>query len=106
MLFSAGCSHESRVESPPPEGMVLVPAGDFLAGSNDEDASDEIRPQRRRYVAAFYIDKLEVTNADYRSFRPDHTFPKGEDLYPVTHVTYHDRWGQNPTWTSPETPTF
>ncbi len=89
-LLTGGCARTTPVDVPTPEGMVLVPAGDFLAGSSDEDASDEIRPQRRRYVVAFFIDRLEVTNAEYRRFRSDHAFPKGEEFYPVTHVTYDE----------------
>jgi formylglycine-generating enzyme required for sulfatase activity len=84
-----GCRETpNAIEVPPPKGMVLIPAGEEVAGSNDEDASDEIKPQRRRHVDAFFIDKLEVTNADYLRYRPEHAFPKGEDLYPVTHLTY------------------
>ena len=64
-----------------PAGMVLVPAGAFIMGSERIDASrkaeeygsikpfyvDE-RPQRRVMLPAFYIDKHEVTNTQYRDF--------------------------------------
>jgi iron(II)-dependent oxidoreductase len=70
--------------------MVLVTAGDFLAGTNDDDADSERRPQRRHFLPGFFIDKTEVTNADYRRIRPDHTFPKGEERFPVTHITYDE----------------
>ena len=46
--------------------MVLVPAGEFVMGSND-GASDET-PQRRVYLDAFYIDKYPVTNSRFRRF--------------------------------------
>ncbi len=49
-----------------PDGMVLVPAGEFLMGS-DEAAADEA-PMHRAYVSAFYIDRHEVTNAEFAEF--------------------------------------
>jgi formylglycine-generating enzyme required for sulfatase activity len=44
-------------------GMVPVPAGEFLMGSEDGD-NDE-KPVHRVYLDAFYIDKYEVTVAEY-----------------------------------------
>jgi len=49
---------------PAPPGMVYVPAGAFTMGS-DKGNSDE-RPVHTVYLDAFYIDKTEVTNAQYR----------------------------------------
>ena len=46
--------------------MVLIPAGEFQMGSNHGD-SDE-RPVHTVYVDAFYMDKYEVTNAEYAAF--------------------------------------
>jgi len=45
-------------------GMVYVPAGEFTMGS-DEGDSDE-KPVHTVYLDAFYIDKTEVTNAQYQ----------------------------------------
>ncbi|TEU10572.1 MAG: TIR domain-containing protein [Anaerolineales bacterium] len=47
-----------------PPGMVYVPAGEFIMGSN-EGESDE-QPVHTVYLDAFYIDKYEVTNTQYR----------------------------------------
>jgi formylglycine-generating enzyme required for sulfatase activity len=44
--------------------MVLVPAGGFLMGSS---GSDE-KPQHTVYLDAFWIDRTEVTNAQYVQF--------------------------------------
>ncbi len=46
--------------------MVLIPAGEFIMGS-DTDGTDE-RPAHKIYLDAFYIDKYEVTNAQYKKF--------------------------------------
>ena len=52
----------------PPEGMVLVPAGEFTMGTDDPNAPDDQRPARKVNVDAFYIDKHEVTNAQFKEF--------------------------------------
>ena len=51
-----------------PTGMVLIPAGSFRMGSNDREALSNERPVHSVYVDAFYIDKYEVTNAQYAAF--------------------------------------
>jgi formylglycine-generating enzyme required for sulfatase activity len=45
--------------------MALVPKGEFTMGS-DTGVTDE-QPSHNVYLDAFYIDKYEVTNADYKS---------------------------------------
>lgn len=73
-----------------PPGMVYVPGGVMIQGTNDADADEEDRPQRRAFVPSFYIDRLEVTNAEYRKSQPDHAYPRGEDNLPVTNRTYQE----------------
>jgi formylglycine-generating enzyme required for sulfatase activity len=48
--------------------MVCVPAGEFLMGSAESDsvADDGEKPQHTVALDAFWIDKTEVTNAQYR----------------------------------------
>ena len=53
---------------PPPEGMVLIPAGEFEMGSVDAEADDDEQPGHTVYVDAFYMDKTEVTNLEYQKF--------------------------------------
>lgn len=53
---------------PPPPGMVLIPAGEFDMGSNDEEANNNEQPVRRVYVDAFYMDDTEVTNLQFKEF--------------------------------------
>lgn len=69
-----------------PEGMVLVPAGEFTMGVDDE--SPDERPARTIMVEAFYIDKYEVTNAEFHKVFPTHRFKKGEEQFPVAGVTW------------------
>jgi formylglycine-generating enzyme len=52
------------IESPP--GMVLIRGGRFLMGS-DRHYREE-RPARRAEVGAFWIDRHEVTNAQFAAF--------------------------------------
>lgn len=48
------------------ESMVLIPAGEFQMGSDAN--SDHESPKHIVYVDAFYMDKYEVTNAQYAAF--------------------------------------
>ncbi len=49
--------------------MVLIPAGEFLMGAPEEAGGlpDE-RPQRKVYLAPYWIDRFEITNDDYAAF--------------------------------------
>ncbi len=68
-------------QAPAPQDMVLIPAGPFVMGSDrvDEDALSkeygfgkplylDEHPRRTVHLPAFYIDKYEVTYAQYRDF--------------------------------------
>ena len=57
--------------------MVLIPAGEFRMGSNHGHRDE--RPVHTVYLDAFYMDKYEVTNAQYRRFVREtaHREPKG-----------------------------
>ncbi|MEK7397741.1 MAG: formylglycine-generating enzyme family protein [Candidatus Poribacteria bacterium] len=46
--------------------MVLIPAGEFLMGSDKDD--DNAKPAHTVSLDEFYIDMYEVTNAQYRRF--------------------------------------
>jgi iron(II)-dependent oxidoreductase len=82
-----------------PNSMVLVPAGQFIMGTNDR-LPDE-GPEHKVTLPAFYIDKYEVTNLQYKNFidatnhkSPEHfrnrTFPEGKADHPVTYVSWYD----------------
>ena len=52
--------------SPDLQGMVLIEAGEFRMGSNSGGSNE--KPVHSVYVDAFYMDKYEVTNAEYAAF--------------------------------------
>ena len=60
--------------------MVLVPEGEFIMG-DDNGPADE-RPAHKVKLPAYYIDKYEVTNAQYKRFCDEDRGGK----YPVTKV--------------------
>jgi formylglycine-generating enzyme required for sulfatase activity len=76
--------------APAPPGMVFVPAGEFLMGSDDPNAEPDEKPLRKVFVPAFYIDQFEVTNRRYKEFKQDHRYPPGEADLPVTFVLKRD----------------
>ncbi len=109
LLFFAMCQTPSAIGSPLPDGMVTIPAGEFLMGSPDDGASfDDERPQRHVYVSSFFIDRHEVTNARYKQFvdatghpAPTHQKPEfrlwfhgiplpGSEEHPVVNVSWED----------------
>lgn len=95
-----------------PEGMVLIPAGEFQMGSSG-DVPDDQTPVHTVYIDAFYMDKHEVTNVQYKAFvdaNPewqkmninkrfgsgaylylwdDNTYPSEKANHPVTHVNWY-----------------
>ena len=48
--------------------MVLIPAGEFMMGSKEGEGAFDEHPQHTVYLDAYYIDKYEVTNAQFREF--------------------------------------
>ncbi|MBC7329768.1 formylglycine-generating enzyme family protein [bacterium] len=78
--------------------MVLVPEGDFVIGPNVEP--DE-KQRRTIYLPAFYIDRYEVSNAQYAQFVKETGYPPpphwngtnpppGSEDLPVTNITWFD----------------
>ncbi len=91
--------------------MVYINAGEFQMGSEKGNADE--RPKNAVYLDAFYMDKYEVTNAQYKEFvdanpqwgkeqipREYHDgyylahwngndFPIGKDKYPVVYVSWY-----------------
>ena len=51
-----------------PKGMVWIPGGDFLMGSNDPLARPDEVPVHRVRVSGFWMDTTEITNAQWAEF--------------------------------------
>jgi len=85
------------------EGMVLIESGDFKMGWNATGWVDT-RPVRFVHVDAFYIDKCEVTNKQWKEFLnatgynwggrmqawPGGVLPKEMENLPVVYVNWYD----------------
>lgn len=102
-----------RVPPPPPE-MVAIPAGEFIRGSDKVDVNQQAselgttkpwyldeHPRHKQRLPLFYIDRNEVTNAQYKAFidatraKPPvyfigRTIPPGRENHPVTDVSWYE----------------
>ena len=102
-----------KAEPSPSEGMVLIPAGEFQMGSDDNEAANDEHPVHTVSVDAFYMDVHEVTNLEYKEFvlanprwqkdRIDRAFhngdylkhwngneyPRGKANHPVVNVSWY-----------------
>jgi formylglycine-generating enzyme required for sulfatase activity len=104
-----------RVSEVDGKAMRLVPAGEFIMGTDRTDPENthlkigtvkplykDQRPEHRVHLDAFYIDEKEVTNREYKKFidatqfpeLPGHweegAFPEGTGDLPVTNVTWRE----------------
>jgi len=70
-------SDPAKVYPQPPEGMVYVPAGNFIMGSEYGDPDE--RPVHIAFTEAFFIDKYEVSYAEFAEFDPDFVVPEGTE---------------------------
>jgi len=50
------------------DGMVYIPAGAFEMGTNEMEAYEQERPSHKVRVDAFWMDKTEVTNRQFKKF--------------------------------------
>jgi formylglycine-generating enzyme required for sulfatase activity len=64
--FSPTIPNTARPSATPPSGMVWIPGGEFSMGG-DPDLPDA-RPVHCVYVDGFWMDRTEVTNADFARF--------------------------------------
>jgi serine/threonine-protein kinase len=78
--------------------MAYVPAGEFLVGSTDSDTDADSRekPQHKVYLDAFWIDRAEVTKAQYQQCvdamkcAAPGCSGTGKGDHPVVCVSWHD----------------
>ena len=82
-----------QVSYPEMEGMSYIPGGSFLMGSNRKKNE---RPVHKVYIDGFYMDKTEVTVAEFRKFTEatKRKMPKqpewNYDSHPVVNVNWND----------------
>lgn len=108
LTILSGCSPKY------PEGMVLVPGGFFIMGTDELALEEEAAafgilkpwvldasPARTVDIPSFYIDRFEVTNAQYLPSLADSNFPTPPNWpnglprseqwnLPVTYVTWNE----------------
>ena len=99
-------AHTSTILGKDSAEMVLIPAGNFQMGSNDSDARDDEKPVHTVYLDAFYMDKYEVTNAQFKAFvdanpqwgkdRIPCNYHNGDYLYYWTRNSYPSGRGNHP----------
>lgn len=77
--------------------MVLVPAGQFLMGA-DQVPPDDASPQYEPTLPTFWIDKYEVTNAQYRQCVDASACNEPKDLRYYQHAYYADHPVVYVTW--------
>lgn len=80
--------------------MVLIPAGEFLMGSDktrDKDARDNELPQHSVYLPDYYISRTPVTNAQYARFIEDGGY-KRRELWTELGWKW---WKEKEKWTQP-----
>lgn len=92
----------SETQEPIKEESVLIPAGEFIQGTNKGGYNEG--PERTVYLDSFWIDRYEVTNYQYQQFveATDHRKPGPPSRYakrlaqlrglnqPVTYVSWAD----------------
>lgn len=61
-----------------PGEMVLIPAGEFIFGTEDKDSFGYF-PARKMSLPAFWIDKYEITNLEFMDFTLESDYV-GEDI--------------------------
>jgi formylglycine-generating enzyme required for sulfatase activity len=74
--FAPTIPNKSEPPGPAPDGMVWIPGGEFSMGNEDPrggvcggpDGMNDARPIHRVYVDGFWMDKTEVTNAQFEAF--------------------------------------
>jgi formylglycine-generating enzyme required for sulfatase activity/serine/threonine protein kinase len=81
--------------------MVSIPGGSFLMGRNDVSEKDNQWPAHETSVKGFFMDRTEVTNAEYSEFLRQSGYqapkswsgaspPAGRERWPVTDVSLDD----------------
>ena len=97
--------------SEPPEDMVLIPLGEFVMGANSIHTNTNHAPAHRVDLEAFYINKFEVTNAQFEEFILDGGYQnqglwtaEGWDFIQKNRIKTPLHYGENSVSTEPDHP--
>ncbi len=120
LTLTGGCAHSGSTSKPaddPLHDMVRIPAGPFIMGTDRMDDDEAARhglpytwysdatPKRTLELSTFYIDKYEMTNAQYLQFLNATELPlgvprgwkgevpaEGTNDYPVTGLNWYEAY--------------
>jgi formylglycine-generating enzyme required for sulfatase activity len=75
-IFLPTIANQAAAPANPPSGMAWIPGGEFSMGSKDprtlpeggHEAMEDARPIHQVYVDGFWMDKTDVTNAQFERF--------------------------------------
>lgn len=95
--------------------VIMIPAGSFMMGSDQERTSTQNRPEHKVSLSAYRIDKYPTTNIQYGRFVAENHYrtpsdwvngrvPEGKELHPVTMVSWYDA-SNYCTWAGKRLPT-
>lgn len=121
LIFLPGCGdlggalEPVRISPIDKKEMVLIPAGEFIMGTDKTDLENtqqkigtvkplylDQHPERKVHLAAYYIDRYEVTNAEYKVYMDDTkypdfpahwvdgTYPEGQGNHPIANVIWQE----------------
>jgi formylglycine-generating enzyme required for sulfatase activity len=76
-IFFTVFSVSAQNKPTPPKGMVYVPEGNFIMGSKYGDPDE--RPKQIATTGAYFIDKNEVSYAEFAEFDPNFNIPEGRE---------------------------
>lgn len=93
MFFLLACSDNDVVQIPVevpagvtvPEGMVYIPAGEFVMGHAKEPRTLK---GKKVLLEAYFIDRYEVTRDQFRKYKPDYGFHPKSGKFPASLVDY------------------
>ncbi len=94
VLFVLASSPAYAGEDNKAEDMVLVPEGLFLMGAGERhglvgvEVGVDAMPEHTVFLKAFYIDRFEVTNAQYKKFLKETGYPEPDLWGPIYNREY------------------
>ncbi|MDW3193315.1 MAG: formylglycine-generating enzyme family protein [Cytophagales bacterium] len=68
LIVVSSCTIKEQSSRQAPEGMILIPEGNFMLGGKTDDAYWNELPAHEVQVASFLMDATEVTNREYKAF--------------------------------------